>query len=68
MNSSIVKPKRVPFPLFEMIPGPSIPLSAIKNRRFSAQCPVCKKYFDDVLSHAMKEIDIMHGIYAIHNS
>ena len=68
MNSSIIKPKRVTFPKFELVSYPSIDLSIIENRRFPTKCPVCKQYFTDVFSHAMKETDILHGIYVIHNS
>lgn len=68
MNSNIVKPERVIFPLFEMISCPKINMSTIKHRRFPEECPICKQYFSDILDHAMKETDILHGIYVIHNS
>lgn len=59
MTVKFIEPKRVKFPLFELVSNPII----------ASRCPVCKHMiWKDMNSHIEEQMDIEHIIYRIYTS
>ena len=53
------EPKRVPYPLFEYVPGPTF------NLRPRVKCPVCKEVFANLSAHFSEQLDDAHVIASV---
>ena len=66
---TFIKPKRIEFPLFNVIEtGPRISMADVMKRRFYKKCPICNEDFPDILNHAIEQTDLEHIIYIIHST